>query len=640
MVIFSKHCIAAVVVLLLASSSEILRRPRFTAVLLATNAAIAAGLHDDDDNDDDDTEVPATVDVESGRVRGRRYRLPELGLAGGGVAFLGIPFAEPPTGRRRFRRPEAIARRWTDAYNATSLPNSCHQAPDLFFGADFAGSNMWNPNTAVSEDCLYLNVWVPSTTTATTTTTTTTTSGFDGGNRKSKDKARKQLAVMVWIFGGGFYSGTTTLDVYDGRILASANGVVVVSIGYRVGALGFLCLDPSSPTSTCNVGLYDQLLALDWIRRNVAGFGGDPDRVTLFGESAGAASVGLHLVSPLSGDKFQRAVLQSGSSTAPWALTTVAEARRRAVELAVNYLDCPPVAGDDELVDCLRRVDARRLVDAQWVARGILQFPFLPVVDGRFLVETPAASVAGGRFKRCPLVVGSNLNEASWFLVYDLPERLTIQRADRPREAADFSSASVVATAAAAAASDGNGGGSGGDLVGEGYANRAHDGGASGNARMTSSTASGTTATTMSRETFTQCLTALFFYFPQYRDRLNSSVARDAIAFQYTDWTASSPDDGAANARRLDAAVTDYHFVCPLNELAGAYAGAGLPVYKYRFTHRYAANPWPAWMGVLHGDDVLFAFGRVLRPELNFTDDERRLGRRMMKYWTNFAKTG
>ena len=270
----------------------------------------------------DDEDGPV-VETEYGKVQGFRYSVQELeGVSGS--AYLGIPFAEPPVGSRRFRRPEPLRRPWTGIRNANRLPSSCYQEPDVFFGEEFPGSTMWNPNTELSEDCLMLNVWVPD-------------DPRSRNTRRPKNDAKKP--VMVWIFGGGFYSGTTTLDVYDGRILAAEYDVVVVSVGYRVGALGFFCLDhPSAPG---NMGLFDQLMGLQWVQRNIGAFGGDANNVTLFGESAGSASVSLHLLSPLSRDLFHRAILQSGSANMPWATTSMAEGKLRSEELAIAYLLCP-----------------------------------------------------------------------------------------------------------------------------------------------------------------------------------------------------------------------------------------------------------------------------------------------------------
>lgn len=494
-----------------------------------------------------------TVPLTTGIVRGFRYILPHLSSLKG-VAFLGIPFAKPPVGELRFLYPKPVDS-WSGIRNATTLPNSCYQAPDLFFGPDFYGSSMWNPNTPVSEDCLYVNVWIP----------------VAKASGKWKPDIER-LPVMVWIYGGGFYSGTSTLDVYDGQMLASVNKVIVVSVAYRVGALGFLCLD--DPSAPCNVGMFDQLLALDWVQQNIRRFGGDPDNVTLFGESAGAASVSLHLLSRLSRDKFRRCILQSGTANMPWATTSLAEGKRRSIELAESYLDCKN-AGDDmqNLSNCLRSVEAPFLVDQQWVSRGILQFPFLPVVDGFFLTEEPSVSLRHRRFKKCPILLGSNRNEGSWFIVYELSDHLSRDRKSMPRKE------------------------------------------------------------------FLSALRQLFFYYPQYRSQKNSSAVLDAaIAFRYTDWTDQNSTD--SNVAALDSAIGDYFFFCPLNDFAQSYASAGLRVYSYYFVHRYASNPWPEWMGVLHGDDVLFVFGHVLKQGLDYTESDRGLSRLVMRYWTNFARTG
>ncbi|NWI68804.1 ACES Acetylcholinesterase, partial [Todus mexicanus] len=225
------------------------------------------------------------VRTASGPVRGSR--LGGLEAWGDVVAFLGIPYAQPPLGPLRFRPPRHPPAPWPGVLDATAHRHACYQAVDTMFPG-FGGSEMWNPNREMSEDCLYLNVWTPAL-------------GRGGG-----------VPVLVWIYGGGFYSGAASLDVYDGRYLAAAEGVVVVSMNYRVGALGFLAL-PGHPEAPGNVGLLDQRLALRWVQSNIAAFGGDPAAVTIFGESAGAASVGLHLLAPASRGLFRRAVLQSGS---------------------------------------------------------------------------------------------------------------------------------------------------------------------------------------------------------------------------------------------------------------------------------------------------------------------------------------
>ena len=484
------------------------------------------------------------VNTENGRVRGIRYYLPSLNKAVD--AYLGIPFAKPPVGHLRFRHPQPIDR-WNGIYNATKLPNSCYQVPDLVFGREFSGSNVWNPTTRVSEDCLYLNVWVP----------------------RTQPRLRKS-AVMVWIYGGGFYSGTTTLNVYDGKILAAENSIIIVSMAYRVGAFGFLSLNHVSAPG--NAGMFDQLMALEWVQHNIRHFGGDPDNVTLFGESAGSVSVSLHLLSPLSHSKYQRAILQSGTANMPWATLTMAQAKHRSLELAVQYLGCNSDTDDmEEIADCLRAFPPQKLADEQFITRGPLQFPFLPVIDGAFLIEPPMETLRRKNFKRCPILIGSNFNEGSWFIIYEVPQYLGLNKKS------------------------------------------------------------------MSRKEFLYSIDHMFYYYPQYNQTINQ-LAMDAIRFQYTNWL--DPEDTHENVRALDAAVADSQFICPLNQFAQLYSLSGENVYMYFFTQRYSTNPWPKWMGTLHGDDIMFMFGEALKPGLNFTQDDKDLSRAMMHYWTNFAKSG
>ncbi|XP_072799278.1 acetylcholinesterase isoform X3 [Vicugna pacos] len=312
------------------------------------------------------------VTVRGGWLRGIRLMAP-----GGPVsAFLGIPFAEPPVGPRRFLPPEP-KRPWSGVLDATAFQSVCYQYVDTLYPG-FEGTEMWNPNRELSEDCLYLNVWTP------------------------YPRPVSPTPVLIWIYGGGFYSGASSLDVYDGRFLAQAEGTVLVSMNYRVGAFGFLAL-PGSREAPGNVGLLDQRLALQWVQENVVAFGGDPTSVTLFGESAGAASVGMHLLSPPSRGLFHRAVLQSGAPNGPWATVGVGEARRRATLLA-RLVGCPPggAGGNDtELVACLRTRPAQDLVDHEWhllPQESVFRFSFVPVVDGDFLSDTPEALINAGDF--------------------------------------------------------------------------------------------------------------------------------------------------------------------------------------------------------------------------------------------------
>jgi acetylcholinesterase len=443
----------------------------------------------------------------------------------------------PPIGKYRFRHPKPVES-WQGVFNATTNPHSCFQVPDTAFGS-FRGSQMWNPNTPMSEDCLQLNVWVPRT-------------------------RYRDLPVMVWIYGGAYYSGTISLDLYDGRTIAAEENVVVVSMNHRVGSLGFLFLDRSDAPG--NAALFDQLMALEWIRDNIAAFNGDPKLVTLFGESSGAVSISFHLLSPLTRNLFTRAILQSGAMTAPWGILEHKEAIRRTLLLAES-VGCPHTRQEaDRVMECLLRTDPMDLMSNETGnGYGVIDFPFVPVVDGSFLDEMPLVSLQTKNFKKTQLLVGSDRDEATYFIVYRLPEFFK-------KEEEVF----------------------------------------------------------ISPDDFKQIVRELDPYLPKR--------VQDAIIYEYTPW--HDLTNAAEYRDAVDKVVGDYQFTCPVNEAAYRYAASGNEVYVYYFIHRSSYNPWPKWMGVVHGDEINFVFGEPLNDTLGYTRDEVELSRRMMRYWANFARTG
>ncbi|NXT00798.1 ACES Acetylcholinesterase, partial [Jacana jacana] len=422
-----------------------------------------------------------------------------------------------------------------------------------------------NPNREMSEDCLYLNVWVPPIPPS-------------SSSSPPHQTPPKLVPVLVWIYGGGFYSGSATLDVYDGRYLAAAEGLVVVSMNYRVGALGFLGF-PGHPEAPGNVGLLDQRLALRWVQTNVEAFGGDPGAVTLFGESAGAASIGLHLLSPPSRPLFRRAVLQSGSPNGPWVTVGAAEGRRRAATLG-TLVGCGGGASggaplnETELLGCLRAKTPLELVEQEAAVlpqQGIFRFAFVPVVDGDFLADTPEALLGGGEALEEPpgapqveVLLGAVQDEGTYFLVYGVP--------------------------------------------GFGKDNES----------------------LISREEF---LGGVRLGVPQANE-----LAAEAVVLQYTDWL--DQDNPVKNREALDDIVGDHNVVCPLMHFAQRWAEKGGKVYAYLFDHRASNLLWPPWMGVPHGYEIEFVFGQPLNPNLNYTEEEEKLSRRIMRYWGNFARTG
>ena len=337
------------------------------------------------------------ADTAIGRVKGRQE--PVLGK--NIDVFTGIPFALPPVGKRRFKRPEP-PEPWEGELDATELPNSCVQAVDTSFNR-FPGVEMWNPNTNMSEDCLYLNVWAPA--------------------ERSYGKAR---AVFVWVFGGSFAYGSSTLSIYDGRILAALGDVVVVSMNYRAGPLGFLYL--GTPEAPGNMGLLDQQMAIRWIYNYIDAFGGDKTRITLVGESAGAGSVSLHLLSPISQDLIKSAIMESGTAVAPWCVDPKATARARTIELATR-MGCE--GSDDDIMECLNSKEALSIADQTWLVPdgvSVLAVPFAPTIDDFFISEMPSEMMKQGKYKRTPILLGANKDEGTFFLFYHNAEMFTLNR--------------------------------------------------------------------------------------------------------------------------------------------------------------------------------------------------------------------
>ena len=311
-----------------------------------------------------------SVPVETGRVSGA--------IAHGVESFKGVPFAAPPVGALRWRPPQApIA--WEGERDAARYAPACMQ-----------GGNAWPPATPAqpqSEDCLYLNVWRPA--------------AVATGVR---------LPVMVWIPGGGWTDGSGSAPRYDGARLAR-RGVIVVTLNYRVGALGFLAheaLSAENPQgSSGNYGLLDQIAALDWVRRNIGAFGGDPDRVTLFGESAGAMSANLLTVSPLARGLFRRVIGQSGAVFIPPEMAggdafRLAGAQAQGQRFAAA-LGAPSLAE-------LRAAPAAAIVQAQQ------DFAFHFILDKAVVPEEPWAVYAAGRQAPVDMLIGWNADEGRLFI--------------------------------------------------------------------------------------------------------------------------------------------------------------------------------------------------------------------------------
>jgi para-nitrobenzyl esterase len=317
-----------------------------------------------------------TVSAPAGPVLGKLEPFkdgPESGMA---RAFLGIPYAAPPVGPLRWKAPQPAAK-WTGVRDATSFGHRCMQAhlyPDMRFR---------DPGT--SEDCLNLNVWTPP---------------------DAKPDAR--LPVMVWIYGGGYDTGGTSEPRQDGAHLSS-KGVIVVSFNYRLGIFGFFAdaaLAAGSPQhASGDYGLLDAIATLQWVKENIAAFGGNPANVTIFGESAGSFAVSSLMASPLGKGLFQHAIGESGGAfDNPYHKAQTLNAREEQdADFARTQLHA-------ETADQLRALTADQLLQAQGAAEHI-GLRFFPGVDGYFLPQTPDAIFAAGKQNDVPLLAGWNHDE-------------------------------------------------------------------------------------------------------------------------------------------------------------------------------------------------------------------------------------
>ena len=498
------------------------------------------------------------VTIRQGAVRGKSMEVlgEELDI------FRGLPFAKPPLGDLRFKAPETKVDSWQGERDGTNFRPSCIQ--------DMTDQHV--PGQS-SEDCLYLNVYTPTNATS------------------------KSLPVLFWIYGGSFRSGSAT--IYDGSALAVRGQVVVVTINYRLGAFGFLATGSSDVVG--NAGLLDQQAALMWVQENIASFGGDPSMVTISGESAGAASVSLHLLSPGSEKLFRRAISESGSLTAPWA--AVSHDRAMAGSLALSkQLGCGEATQSwDYILRCLRGRTASDVLAAQKVVYGTytiqnLGFPFSPVVALPFLPGKPYDLLRQGRFKKTEYLSGVNRNEYSLFLMRFAGKYLQVNaHGDATTNSTIFDEFTL-------------------KLV---------------------SSADGLTTT--------------------LPVKANTAMTQTAI-FEYTDWM--NETSGLQRVQQIIDMGSDLFFKCPVSLLAKTWTGSanraqGTKLFVYTFSH--VSGIYPPWAGVPHSGEIIFVFGAPLlttslpktpdatgKPtgSLTFTDADRAVSSQVITMWTNFAKTG
>lgn len=315
----------------------------------------------------------AMVTIDSGQLQGETQ--------GSVTFFKGIPFAQPPVGALRWRPPQPVAR-WSGVRKATSYGNDCMQVP---FPSDAAPLGM-----KPAEDCLYLNIWRPA-------------------------QAARKLPVFVWIYGGGFVNGGSSPAVYDGAAFAR-DGVLFVSFNYRLGRFGFFAHPALTAEQAgrplANYAIMDQIAALRWVRRNIASFGGDPNNVTICGESAGGLSVHILMTSPESSGLFQKAIVQSGGGR-----TNLMRGRKisggpdSAEAIGVAFAKQNGIEGSDaQALEKLRALPADAVLSGLNMATmgGAATYVGGPVLDGKIMPVEPAKAYAAGKGAHVPFMVGAN----------------------------------------------------------------------------------------------------------------------------------------------------------------------------------------------------------------------------------------
>ena len=335
------------------------------ALLLSTVSAFAA--------------ISDPIKVEQGLVSGTTGNSADVRV------FRGIPYAAPPVADLRWKAPQPVAA-WKGVRQATEMPHACWQTPYPPAAAIYQSKL-----PPLSEDCLYLNIWTPA--------------------KSAKDK----LPVMVWIHGGGFTRGFGGSQAYDGETLAR-KGAVIVTINYRLGVFGFFAHPALSAESghhaSGNYALLDQIAALQWVKKNVAVFGGDPSRVTIFGESAGAWSVNALMASPVAKGLFHRAIGESGGSFGP--MKSLAEAEKEGEKLGrLLTPDVKPQTSESQAKSSADVITALREMSPQNLMKAYETEVVRVIVDGYVLPQEIASTFSQGKQNDVPLIVGYNADEGT-----------------------------------------------------------------------------------------------------------------------------------------------------------------------------------------------------------------------------------
>ncbi|CAC5408282.1 BCHE [Mytilus coruscus] len=446
--------------------------------------------------------------------------------------FLGIPFAEPPTGDLRFQEPLPVDK-WLNIKQTKAFQKACSQP--AAFGTAVPVENQ-------SEDCLYLNAWVP-----------------HGGCKKKH--------AMIWIYFGGFIVGD--IQRFDGKVLAASADVIVFTLSYRTGPLGFLYLNDTAAPG--NMGLMDQGLAIQWIYNNIKRFGGNRNKITLFGQSAGAASINYHMFSSVTQRYFQKAIIMSAAADSSFTYHSPEVALENGVAFATQ-VGCKESTVEG-ILQCLRSLNASTLSALQLPPNPkppVFFRSHLPTLDALSFVSKPPSELLKDPFsiRPIPLLVGVLKNELSFFITYFVRVlKIPINVLDGIITKDEFF-----------------------DLI------------------------------------------------PLSIDASNETL--NAIANYYL--APYMPGEPPSYIDVLNDIGSDLSFRCPVIDFAKTFTDMyrGNPVYMYLFEHRSTKSPTPPWFGAFHTSEISYVFGDPLIDDVKFTESDKVVSKRMMNYWTTFAKSG
>ncbi|KAI0986164.1 hypothetical protein GJ496_002066 [Pomphorhynchus laevis] len=473
------------------------------------------------------------------------------------AVFRSIPYASPPVNELRFKAPMPFS--WKGLRNVSGPAKSCMQTIDRSFN-EFEGVDEWNvPSwSVISEDCLYLSIWAPINC--------------------------EKCAVLVWIYGGFFTSGSIEMPVYNGGALSAYQQIIVVSINYRLGAFGFLYDGTSNAPG--NAGLLDQQMALKWVKDNINNFGGDSENICLAGESAGAMSIGFHLKNRKSRSYFTHAILQSGTHIMRQAFVERIESINKTRNLA-KLLNCHQRLS--YVTACLRHSSAMAILNATASidCDPFICIPFAPTKDtGNFISKTKMLRTLEERIP--PVMVGVNLNEATYFLIY-LIENSRLQAGNKPLNL----------------------------MVNHLKINVPQ---------------------------FHQLFNAATMKVKLTQNGDLSSILPELCIKLNLNYTRGNFNDHSL--RVLDACLSDLFLNCPTQSFAKQYyRESRLPpvIYQYLFSRRQEINHWPKWLGTMHGDEINFMMGKfIVNNEANnvfrYNKVDRKVSTILITLWGDFIK--